>query len=84
MTEEVLQHMERMLDFGSYARLGLLRLFPGPAERIFLQRLAHAAFHRDAPRHGFVRVLRVFVSALLPAVAEYRCLAPHAEACDSG
>ena len=36
MLEQVLQHVERMLDLGAHAGLGLFQLFLGAAQRILL------------------------------------------------
>lgn len=65
MTGEVLQHMERMLNFGAHARLGLFQLFFGPAQQILLQRLAHAALHRDVPGLALLRLVHFRVALLV-------------------
>ena len=71
MLEQVLQHVERMLDLGAHAGLGLFQLFLGAAQRILLHCLADAALHRDVSGDLLSRVLRALVGALVPSVAEH-------------
>lgn len=70
MLEQGLQHVERMLDLGARAGLGLLQLFFGTTQRILLHGLTHAAFHRDVPDDRLVHVLRALVGTLVAGVAD--------------
>lgn len=71
VAEQVLQHLKRMLDLCTHTGLGAFQLFFDPAERLLLDRFAHAALHRDVPGHRLACVLRALVGTLISSVTEH-------------
>ncbi len=53
MAEQVLDDMERMLDFRAHARFEMLKLFGHAAQPVLRQRLALAALHGHVPSYRF-------------------------------
>lgn len=74
MSEQVLDHMEGMLDLCPDACLELLEPILQPAQLIRWQRLAHAALRRDQPFDGLALVLRPLLHALVARIAKHRAL----------
>ena len=72
MTEKVLHHMERMLDFRPNAGLQVLQLFGHAAELVVGQRLAFGAHHRDMPGPAFPKIFFTFFDALVACVIHCR------------
>lgn len=69
--EEVLDHMERVLDLGPNARLGALELLEQLPQPVAWQRLALAALQCDVPAHQGVSVLFAFVGSLVARITEH-------------
>ena len=70
MTEQILDDMERMLDFRPDAGLQMLQLFRQASQFIVGQRLAFEALHGHVPCHRLADVFGPFFHALIAGVAE--------------
>jgi hypothetical protein len=69
MTKQVLDDMERMLDFRPDASLQMLELFRQASQFIVGQRLAFGALHGHMPRHRFADIFKLLFHALVAGVA---------------
>jgi len=56
MTEQVLDDMERMIDFRAYSGLPMLQFLRHAAQFVFGPRLAFGARHGDMPSHRFASI----------------------------
>ena len=74
MPEQVLDHVEGMLDLCPDARFELLEPIPQPAQLIRWRRLAYAALHRHQPFNGLALVLGTFLKALVARIAKHSAL----------
>lgn len=71
MTEQVLDDMERMLDFRSNASLQMLQLFRHAPQFVVRQRLALGSLHGHVPRHRFADIFWPLLHALIAGVAQH-------------
>lgn len=69
--EEVLDHMEGLLDLGANPRLEFLGLFAKLAELVVRQGLALASLHRHIPAHRGVAVLFALIHPLVANAAAH-------------
>ena len=69
--EQVLDHMERVLDLCPNARLGVLELFEQRPQPVGRQRFALAALHGDVPSHRGVPILFALGYALVACITEH-------------
>jgi len=60
-----------MLNFRTYAGLGLLQFLFHSTQRVFLHHFADVALHRNVPDYRLVRVLGTPIGALVASVAKY-------------
>jgi len=76
MTEQVLDDMERMLDFRAHAGLQMLQFFCYAVQFVFGRRLAFGALHSDMPSHRSANIFGALLHALIAGVAERSGLVP--------
>ncbi len=70
MLEEILDHVEGMLDLGSDACFGILNLYNQIAQRRSRQLFDLARLLSNVPGDGGLRTFRAFFNPLIASIAE--------------